>query len=380
MYEITVPKLNSNDTGYVLTEWHYADGDLVPAGAEVAVVETSKAAEALTSEVGGVLQHRLMAAQECSPGEVIGRLFPDEQQRQRFLAADVDPRPAPAAPNLVITEPARQLIDEYGLDMAALVGIGKTVIGRADVRQLVEQGRTAASAAPAGAARRIHRLTRSQLAIAEIVTTSHRTIPAAYAVVIVAVDQALDVLRVYSERERVSARLPELLIRCVAELVDRFPLFFATALDDGTAALADEARVGVTIDVGRGLSMPVLGGAATSSLSTIADALTACRAKALREQLTVDDLAGATIGVSLPAGDVLFAQPLVPPGLACMLALGATQTVPHLDEGGGLALRRVAYLGLSYDHRLINGRDAALFLGELKSAIESPERLRALTR
>ena len=374
MYEITVPTLNSNDASYVLTAWHYADGEAVPAGAEIAVVETSKAAEELTSEGGGVLQHRVAEAQECRPGEVIGRLFPDEQQRLRFLAADTGPRPSSPVTQLVITEPARLLIDRYGVDAAALDAIGKTVIGRADVQKLIDRSAVAETPAPAGP-RRIHRLTRSQLAVAEVVTTSHRTIPAAYAAVLMNVDDALEVLRAYSENARRPARLPELLIRGVAGLIDRFPLFFASALDDGTAALADEARIAVTIDVGRGLYLPVVDAAAAKSLPGIADSLAAYRGKARQEQFTAADLADATIGVSLPAGDVLFVQPIVPPGLSCMVALGATHTLPYPD-----GLRRVAYLGLSYDHRLINGRDAAQFLGALKSAVESPEQLRALTR
>ncbi|RSM70850.1 pyruvate dehydrogenase [Actinoplanes sp. ATCC 53533] len=369
MHEITVPKLNSNDAGYVLTTWHFADGDAVPADAEIAVVETSKTAEELTIETGGVLQRRIAESQECRPGEVIGHLFPDEQERQRFLA--VEP-PAESSgdvlADLLITEPARELIDQYGIDIGDLRTTGKKVIGTADVRRLLAKDE-----------RRTHQLGRAQLAVAEVVTASHRTIPAAYALVSVAIDDALDALRLYAAREKVPVRLPELLIRCIADLTERFPLFFAAAHDNGTATLAGEARVGVTIDVGHGLTIPVVGGADLTSPATIARAMTAYRGKAVRQRLTAADLSGATIALSLPAGEVLLAQPIVPPGLSCMLALGATHSVPDLDVDGGLARRQVAYLGLSYDHRLINGRDAALFLGELKTALESPEQLRTLT-
>jgi 2-oxoglutarate dehydrogenase E2 component (dihydrolipoamide succinyltransferase) len=365
MHEITVPQLNSNDAGYVLTTWHYADGDTVPAGAEIAVVETSKTAEELTACTGGVLQRRLAESQECRPGEVIGRLFADEPARQQFLATQVDagradatqvgaPPSACASAGLIITAPARELIDRNGIDLAALSAIGKKVIRSADVQRLVVHG-----------GRRVHRLGPAQLAIAEVVTASHRTIPAAYAVVSVTVDQA----------HPGNPGLPALLIRCVADLHDRYPLFFAAAGDDGTASVAEEARVGVTIDIGHGLTIPVIGGADLASVTTIAAALTALRGKALRQRLTAADLADATIAISLPAGDVLLAQPIVPLGLSCMLALGATHTVPDLDADGALIHRRTVYLGLSYDHRLINGRDAALFLGEIKAALQSPARL-----
>jgi 2-oxoglutarate dehydrogenase E2 component (dihydrolipoamide succinyltransferase) len=333
VYEITVPKLNSNDAGYVLTAWHYADGDTVPAGAEVAVVETSKAAEELTTAAGGVLHRRLAESQECRPGEVIGRLFPDERERQDYLAGDEAP---PPATGLVITEPAQRLIDEHGISVAALEALGKTVIKSADVRGLL------------GAGPRIHRLGRAQTAVGEVVTESHRTIPAAYAVVEVTVDRI---------------RLPESLIAGIAGQFAKFPLFFASALGDGTARLADAPRIGVTIDIGRGLTIPVLRGPDLASPAAIAAAMNGFREKALRDTFTAADLTGATIAVSLPAGDVLLAQPLVPPGLACMVALGATRTGPD-----GTA---AAYLALSYDHRLINGRDAALFLGALKESLRA---------
>ena len=355
MHEITVPKLNSNDAGYVLTAWHFADGDMVPAGSEVAVVETSKAAEELATETGGILQRRIEESQECRPGDVIGRLFVDDQARRRYLATESSVAAPAASADLIITEPARELIDQHGLDVADLRALGKKLIGTADVLRLVrpEDGR-------------VHRLSRQQLAVAEVVTASHRSIPAAYAMVSVIVDEALAVSQLSG------ARLPELLIRCVAGLVERFPLFFAAARDDGTAVLAGAARVGVTIDVGHGLTIPVIGGTDLTSPATIARAMTAYRGKALRQRLTEADLAGATIAVSLPAGDVLVAQPIVPPGLSCMLALGATHAVPDFDADGGLIRRQIAYLGLSYDHRLINGRDAALFLGEIKNLLEVP--------
>lgn len=368
MHEITVPKLNSNDVCYELTTWYFRDGDTVPAGADVAVVETSKAAEELTTAAGGVLHRRVAPSQQCRPGEVIGQLFPDEPARQRFLATERSAGPPDEVPtDVLVTEPARELINRYGIDITSLRSGNRKVISTKDVWELLGEN-----------GRQVHNLGPEQLAVAEVVTLSHRTIPAAYAVVPVAVDTALAALHAYEVREETAVHLPDLLVRCLVDLTAGFPLFFAAARDDGTAILAGEARVGVTIDVGHGLSIPVLAGPDLTSPVTIARAMTAFRGKALRRRFVAADLAGATIAISLPAGDVVVAQPLIPPGLSCMLALGATQGVPDLDAEGRLIRRQVAYLGLSYDHRLINGRDAALFLGQLKGALESVEQLRAL--
>jgi 2-oxoglutarate dehydrogenase E2 component (dihydrolipoamide succinyltransferase) len=194
----------------------------------------------------------------------------------------------------------------------------------------------------------------------------------------IAVNAALESLREYSEREGIPVRLPELLIRSVADMFGRYPLFFATTHDDGEVTLAVEARVGVTIDVGRGLTVPVVDGAAVTSLKRIAETLARFREAALRGRFTEQDLTGSNIGISLPAGEVVLVQPLILPGQVCMLSLGAAQVVPYLEPDGRLTARQVAHLGLAYDHRLINGRAAAKFLGEVKHSFESPQALRAL--
>jgi 2-oxoglutarate dehydrogenase E2 component (dihydrolipoamide succinyltransferase) len=209
------------------------------------------------------------------------------------------------------------------------------------------------------------------------VTRSHQTIPAAFAAVRIAVGQAV---QLDSEQTGGSAGLPELLVRCVAGLHDRFPLFFATLLDEGRAGLAAEPRIGVTIDVGTGLFVPVFKDPAGDSLEQLAGQLMAFRVKALRGGFSGTDLDGANLTISLPVDDVVLTQPLVLPPQVCMLALGATHAEPGLDARGALVTRLVVNLGISYDHRLINGRDAALFLREIKTTLETPDRLRSALR
>jgi 2-oxoglutarate dehydrogenase E2 component (dihydrolipoamide succinyltransferase) len=370
MYELSVPKLNSNDVSYLVTGWCYEDGDLVPAGAEVALLETSKAAEGLACGEGGILLREAKVGQECRPGEVIGRLFCDAEEQNAFLdRAPITPA-TPADADQIITQPALRLMEQYGLDAADFRGLGRKVINRADVQRLLDER--------LGAQARRYEPSRGQRAVAEMVTLAHRTIPAAHATVSVTVDAAMTALREYSEREAISVRLPELLIRSVADLFARYPLFFATSHDNGEVTLAEEARVGVTIDVGRGLVVPVVDGTAATSLKAIAETLARFRQTALRGRFTEADLSAGNIGISLPAGEVILAQPLIMPRQACMLSLGTIQVVPHLEPDGRLAARQVIYLGLAYDHRLINGREAAAFLADLKHAFESLQRLQAL--
>jgi 2-oxoglutarate dehydrogenase E2 component (dihydrolipoamide succinyltransferase) len=137
---IEVPKLNNNDTSYVLTDWLAGDGELLAAGDPVAVVETSKAAEELCVEESGVLHRLLPVMGECAPGTVIGRLFATEDDRKAFQdAATSAPEPAdrPGATGAVVTEPARALAARHGIDEAALAGLGLPVVREADVRRLI---------------------------------------------------------------------------------------------------------------------------------------------------------------------------------------------------------------------------------------------------
>lgn len=370
MYELSVPRMNSNDGSYVLTEWFYADGDLVPGGAEVALVETSKATEGITCEEGGILLRMAEEAHECCPGDVIARLFRDEAERAavRHQApareAEVD------AAELVVTEPARRLIEQHGLDLSALSRLGRRTIGRADVQRLLDEqsGTEAAQYTPS----------REQRAVAETVSKAHRTIPAAHATVRVTVADALQALGEYGLREGIQVRLPELVVRAIAEIFPKYPLFFATTHDDGQVSLAVEPRVGVTVDVGRGLTTPVIGAADLASLRRIAETLARFRVTALRGRFAESDLRGGNIAVSLPAGEVIFAQPLIPPGHACILSFGAVQIGATLAADSHVTAEQFVYIGLAYDHRLINGRDAAEFLGDVKRQIEDPQCLSAL--
>ena len=374
MADIVVPKLNNNDTTYILVDWLFEDSQEVPAGAAVVVVETSKAAEELLCKEGGVLHRMVAVAGECRPGEVIGRLFASEQERQRFLdGLTAAPLPAEPSAPLVITDAARDLARRHGIVEERLRDLGKSVIKSTDVERVIAgDGRATVDDGPD---RRVVPIGRAQQAVAGVVSESHRTIPAAFVLTRVDVDAALAAAHEASERHGGLIGLPELLIKAVAGLYEQFPAFFASFRGDALA-VADAPRVGVTIDVGEGLSVPVLPDARTLSLADLADALMDIRLKAVRGDFREQDFTGAAIVVSLNNDEgTVFAAPIVFPGQTCMVSLGATMDELTLDEGGPVRARKVAHVGVSYDHRAVNGRDAARFLQELRKRLESPARL-----
>ncbi|SFR28068.1 2-oxoglutarate dehydrogenase E2 component (dihydrolipoamide succinyltransferase) [Lentzea waywayandensis] len=371
MIDVEVPKLNNNDAGYVLTDWLVEEGRWVRPGDPIAVIETSKTAEELISEQGGVLHQVVPESAECQGGDVVGHLFDSEEDHRRFTAELDTGVPAPDEAEVttgpVLTEPARALAERHGIGLAEFGGLGRAVVRESDVQRLLdERGSTGESDVD------VHEPGRVQRAVAAAVTESHRSIPAAFTAIAVPVDAAL------AEAARRSASgdswigLPELLVAVVGALHRDFPICYGHPLADGTVALPRGAHVGVTIDVGKGLKVPVVRDAHQRSVAELADVLMDFRIRAMRDTLRPADLEGGNILVSLNnEEDVLVATPIVMPGQICALSLAGTRQEPVPGADGTPAFRSVVHIGLAYDHRFVNGREAIRFLRAVRAGLET---------
>jgi pyruvate/2-oxoglutarate dehydrogenase complex dihydrolipoamide acyltransferase (E2) component len=212
-----------------------------------------------------------------------------------------------------------------------------------------------------------------QRRVAAVVAASHRDIPAAFTVLRVDLDTALARARDLSERTGAPVDLPELLIKTVGDLHKSHPHIFATRTPEGLVRAADAPAVGVTVDVGTGLYTPVIRDLPAMSVSDIADTLAELRMKALRTTLREDDLTGMNLLVALnTTPGVVTAQPIIPPGVTCALSLAAVHDEVVLAPGSATPrTRAVTDLGLAYDHRLINGAEAAAFLSAIQQALNT---------
>ncbi|HEX3786923.1 MAG TPA: 2-oxo acid dehydrogenase subunit E2 [Pseudonocardiaceae bacterium] len=375
MHEITMPKLNNNDTSYLLVEWLCADGDPVAAGAPVVLVETSKAAEELVAEHDGVVRHGAQPGTEWPVGAVIGRLLsPGADPPPPMVEPNASDRPDRVEP--VLTDAARAAVAAFGVTTDELRSIGRQLLRRPDIERVVaaRTGQTTAGEAtvgPRGADR--YALSGVQQAVARAVSLANLEIPTAFAVVKVYTDAALDLLHELVVRHDRFLGLADLLVKALASVHEKFPLFFGSLRAGYSVALADRAHVGVTVDVGSGLFVPVVRDPAALSVLAVADALLDFRAKAMRAAFAAHELSGGNITLSLHTEpDVVLANPIVHPGQTAVLCLCANQEELYRDEQGGIGTRRYVNLGLGYDHRVINGRDAVSFLRELKARCEQP--------
>jgi 2-oxoglutarate dehydrogenase E2 component (dihydrolipoamide succinyltransferase) len=381
MSDITVPQLNTNDAHVVLVEWCVADGAEVEEGEVIAVLETSKAAEDLPAAERGVLLPTVKAGSEIAPGTSIGMLCPDKPTYDRLSAELAASGDDDAAVAVTLTDAARALVEEHGISAERLRGLNLRTIRASDVRSLLpEEAAAGAGPSPApptaagtSSAAKVEELIldQQQATVAQVVTESHRGIPDASVVMKAGAEELLACLRRFEESEQVTIGPAALVIAAVAALRARFPRVFAR-YRDGRVTLAPGAHVAVTTDVGNGLYLPVVRDADQRTVPDIAGQLMRFHVGAVRRRFEVADLTGANIAVTLHVeAGVVLAIPVIPPEVAAAISLCAVQDELVLDDEGGVRRRPFLNLAMTYDHRLINGRDAMLFLGELRDSLES---------
>jgi 2-oxoglutarate dehydrogenase E2 component (dihydrolipoamide succinyltransferase) len=371
MNDIMIPKLNNNDISYMLTDWLVAEGDLVRAGDAVATVETSKAANELLAPSAGRVRQRIAADSECRPGDVIGHIATEEDAGHS--EPGISRQPADVS-GVLLTDAARDLAAQRGIDDTQLRALGKKIIKRSDVERLSDAGQVGDAATDSDVV--IHELPRVQRAVAANVTASHAAIPAAYTVAKIHVDELLAAKDKMAAQSGAFVGVTELLIKALAMLHADFPLFFSTLTDEHTAIIPATAHVGVTMDAGAGLFVPVVRDAAARSVSDIGRALMDFRTRALRGTLRDEDFRGGNIVLALNSQPhIVMAVPLIMPGHSCALSLGGIQEEVRLDPSGKPAVCHYVHVGVAYDHRVVNGRAAMGFLGRLNSFLISPAEL-----
>ena len=163
-------------------------------------------------------------------------------------------------------------------------------------------------------------------------------------------------------------------VRAVCVAMQQFPIVNA-AIDGDDIVWHDDVDLGIAVSTPRGLVVPILRRAQTLSAAAIEAAIADFALRAKEVRLTLDDLAGGSF--SLTNGGVfgsLLSTPILNPPQSAILGMHKIQERP-VAENGQVVIRPMMYLALTYDHRLVDGRDAVQFLVAVKEALEAPERL-----
>ncbi len=318
--------------------------------------------------------------------------------------APVTPAPAtPAAPSgddgAYVTPLVRKLAAENNVDLGAVKGTGVGGrIRKQDVVAAAEAAKAAAAApAPAApaAAKAAPKLEASPLRGQTVKMTRMRKVigdnmmkalhSQAQLTSVVEVDiTKLMKLRnqakaAFAAREGVKLSPMPFFVKAAAQALKAHPVINARINEDeGTITYFDSENIGIAVDAEKGLMTPVIKGAGDLNIAGISKKTAELAGKARGGGLTPDDMSGATFTISNTGSrGALFDTVIVPPNQAAILGIGATVRRPvvidHPDLGETIAVRDMTYLSLSYDHRLVDGADAARYLTSVKAILEAGE-------
>jgi 2-oxoglutarate dehydrogenase E2 component (dihydrolipoamide succinyltransferase) len=412
--DILVPSVGESVTQGTLAAWLKGEGQSVQEGEELFELETDKATVAVPAPASGVLHIQVEAGRDVQIGAVVGVV--ETMERQPALAAGVEAPPAgrpeapaaaraqamPAAPTAraeaasaagpaqaagatTMSPLARQVIAQRGLEPGRITGTGPGGrITREDALRAAEAS-GAAGAAPAarrpegrGGRETRQPMSRLRLALAERLVAARRETALTTTYNEADMGAAQELRRRYGEEfeKRHGARLGlmSFFVKASCRALQAIPAV-NSRIEGNDIVTCSYYDIGVAVSTERGLVVPVLRDADTLSFAEIEKKLAELAQRARDRRIGPEELAGGTFTIT--NGGVfgsLLSAPLPNYPQAAILGMHAIQRRP-VARDEQVVIRPMMYLALSYDHRLIDGREAVQFLASVKQLVEEPERL-----
>ena len=409
--EIKVPALGESVTEATVAKWLVKAGDTVTIDQPLCELETDKVTvevnasvagsvvdlavpEGTTVQVGGVLCHIEAGAAGAAAKPPQLPPLPRRRRPRRTCAAAPAPvaaaAPAPVAANIAASGPAtRKLVEETGVAASAIAPTGKD--GRATKADVLAalssipaaSAPAAKPAAPAGPRLRADREERVRMTRLRR-TIANRLKEAQNTAAMLTTFNEVDMTAVMTLRDRLKedfekkhgARLGFMSFFVKASIAALKELPSVNAEIEGDDLVyKNYYDIGVAVGTPQGLVVPVLRDADMLSFAGVEKGIAELGHKARDGKLTIADLTGGTFTIS--NGGVygsLMSTPILNPPQSAILGMHKIQQRP-MAVGGEIKLRPMMYLAVSYDHRIIDGREAVLFLVRVKECIEDPERL-----
>ncbi|MEI7033841.1 2-oxoglutarate dehydrogenase, E2 component, dihydrolipoamide succinyltransferase [Streptomyces pratensis] len=324
-----------------------------------------------------------------------------EAPKQEAPAAPAAPaQPAPSGDDgAYVTPLVRKLASENNVDLSAVKGTGVGGrIRKQDVVAAAEAAKAAATPAPsevpaaAPAAPKLEasplrgqtvKMTRMRKVIGDNMMKALHSQAQLTSVVEVDITKLMKLRNrakaSFAAREGVKLSPMPFFVKAAAQALKAHPVVNARINEDeGTITYFDAENIGIAVDAEKGLMTPVIKGAGDLNIAGISKKTAELAGKARGGGLTPDDMSGATFTISNTGSrGALFDTVIVPPNQAAILGIGATVRRPvvidHPDLGETIAVRDMTYLALSYDHRLVDGADAARYLTSVKAILEAGE-------
>lgn len=409
--EVKVPVLPESVADATVSVWHKKPGDAVSRDENLVDIETDKVVLEVPSPQDGIVKEIVQTeGATVTANQVIAILEPNgtagrpAAQKTAQPAAAEKPAGKPAANDAepALSPSVRKLIAEHGLDTGEITGSGKDgrilkedVLSTLDNRKAGKAGSTAI-AKPAPVAEPVPApekpfietdgprtekrvpMTRLRARIAERLLEAQANAAILTTFNEVNMKPVMDMRNRYKDRfekqHKVKLGFMSFFIKASVEALKRFPAVNAS-IDGNDIVYHGYYDIGVAVSSPRGLVVPILRNAEQMSMAAMENKIVEYGNKAKDGALALEDMTGGTFTIS--NGGVfgsLLSTPILNPPQSAILGMHKIEERPVV-ENGEIVARPMMYLALSYDHRIIDGREAVQFLVAIKELLEDPARI-----
>lgn len=386
--EIRVPELPESVADATVGNWHKSPGESVKAGESLVDIETDKVVLEVPAPTDGVLTRILVER----GNRVLARQLLAELQAGVATTTDSGKDAD------ILTPSVRRLLAEQRVDPSQLVGTGKGGrITREDIQRHLEQAPVVAPqgvaksapaelkvvaeehpALPVGREEKRVPMSRLRQRVAERLLEAKNSTAMLTTFNEVNMKPIMDIRTGYQERfekrHNIKLGFMSFYVRAVTEALKRYPIINAS-IDGTDIVYHNYFDISIAVATERGLVTPVLRDCDTLSLADIERGIKSLADKARDGKLTVDDLSGGNFTIT--NGGVfgsLMSTPIINPPQSAILGMHKIQERP-MAVAGQVVILPMMYLALSYDHRIVDGRDSVGFLVTVKELLEDPTRL-----
>ena len=389
--EVKVPVFAESITEGTLLSWHKKVGDTVTRDETLVDVETDKVVLEVPAPQSGVLVEIVVQDGETVTSEqFLAKIDTEAAATAAAPAAQPAPAAAPAAeaaPSAntqagVALPAAAKLAAETGVDVASIQGSGRDGrVLKEDVKNAAAKVQAASSAAPAPTGPRPEQrvpMSRLRTRVAERLLASQQENAILTTFNEVNMKPVMDLRAKYKEKfekeHGVKLGFMSFFVKAAVAALKKFPVVNAS-VDGKDIVYHGYFDIGIAIGSPRGLVVPILRDADQMSIAEIEKAIVDYAVKAKDGKIAIEDLTGGTFSITNGGTfGSMMSTPIINPPQSAILGMHATKE-RAVVENGQVVVRPMMYLALSYDHRIIDGREAVLTLVTIKELLEDPARL-----
>lgn len=376
--ELVVPSAGESVTEARIARWMKANGQSVKVDEPLFELETDKASLEIAAPVAGVLSIAVAAGQMVKIGQVVGSIDPTGVAS---VAAPATPAPVADAgrPDVILSPAARAMVAESGVDPKSIAATGPG--GRVTKEDVLNHASAPKpTAAPKSDAARETRqpMTMIRRRIAERLLESQNTTATLTTFNEVDMTASMDLRAKYNEKfekkHGVKLGFLSIFAKAAVEALKAFPLVNAR-IDGGDVVMQHFYDLGMAVSTEKGLMVPVVRNVDRLGFAEIEKEITAVAKKARDGKIAPADMMGGTFTIT--NGGIfgsMLSTPILNPPQSAILGMHSIQK-RAVVVNDAIVIRPMMYLALSYDHRIVDGREAVQFLVRIKECVENPERM-----